>query len=651
MKKTRLVKPLPEHGQQQPWLPYFREFIENIRITSKDIKIDIDDPTSGTLKPFGSQLMALEQICAGLDRGIRFFVILKARQLGLTTIMLAIDLFWMIMHPGLQGALVVDEESNAEKNRLLLEYMIENLPRKIRPRIKRNSRKMMVLQDGSVLEYLTAGRKKGKDALGIGKGYNFIHGTEVSRWGDPAGFDNLMSAMSDRHPDRLCVLESTAHGMNHYRDLWQDCQDDPTRLAIFIGWWAKETYRIEKDDQRYAPYMTELDMTEKEKQQEREKIQVVSSRYGYRVEPEQVCWYRWYARNRQSEEGSMEENYPWHEDEAFVLTGSSYFKLDKLQTDLKYVMGDKVTHQVPLIFKGYKYDLGDSFVSSTFQIKQLDPAKTKRDDIELRVWEEPSKMGRYVIGLDPAYGRNDWQNNHCCTVFRCFADKLVQVAEYATHEPETYQVAWVLAHLAGAYRNCVINYEVNGPGNAIQRELKAVRLQLKAGMYAADVEKLGIRNALDLARWYLYHRPDTPGIGFAYGTMTTARTKHVMMTEFRDSHIVNRLVLRSRDMLEEMVKVIQDGDTIGSPGRQRDDRVFAAALAHKAWVDGIRNEMISKGMTFAVEMEKEIKAAVAETITFETSIVRDFFRTKEQAKAEAERVARWGSQRLAGPGS
>jgi hypothetical protein len=71
----------------------------------------------------------------------------------------------------------------------------------------------------------------------------------------------------------------------------------------------------------------------------------------------------------------------------------------------------------------------------------------------LKIWEEPIDTAYYVIGADPAYGSSDWADRFCIQIFRCYADGLDQVAEFATSELNTYQFAWVIAHLAGAYKN------------------------------------------------------------------------------------------------------------------------------------------------------------------------------------------------------
>src|ERR1700752_1797548 len=100
------------------WIPLFESFIKDLRINSKE-ELSLDG--KGTqLKMWDSQRRFLEEVGHGLDDGIRIFKCLKSRQLGITTISLAIDLFWLALHPGLTGALVTDSEKNRDVNRATL---------------------------------------------------------------------------------------------------------------------------------------------------------------------------------------------------------------------------------------------------------------------------------------------------------------------------------------------------------------------------------------------------------------------------------------------------------------------------------------------------------------------------------------------------
>ena len=71
----------------------FRDFLSHVKIYSKD---EIGEVTISLL---GSQRRFLNEIFEGLERDIHFFVILKARQLGISTITRILILFWAFMHP------------------------------------------------------------------------------------------------------------------------------------------------------------------------------------------------------------------------------------------------------------------------------------------------------------------------------------------------------------------------------------------------------------------------------------------------------------------------------------------------------------------------------------------------------------------------
>ena len=109
------------------WLPLFHKFISNLRIQSKDAPSDATG--QGTpLVLMGSQERFLQNIAEGLENNQRTFYCLKSRQLGVTTISLAIDLFFLAMYPGTRGALVVDEDRNRDSFRNILKMYISSFP-------------------------------------------------------------------------------------------------------------------------------------------------------------------------------------------------------------------------------------------------------------------------------------------------------------------------------------------------------------------------------------------------------------------------------------------------------------------------------------------------------------------------------------------
>ena len=160
-------------------------------------------------------------------------------------------------------------------------------------------------------------------------------------------------------------------------------------------------------------------------------------------------------------------------------------------------------------------------------------SKATPQNATLKVWEEPIDTAYYVIGADPAYGSSDWADRFCIQVYRCYADGLDQVAEFATSELNAYQYAWVIAHLAGAYKNSTLNLEVNGPGQAVIQELRNLKRQaaVLGGQTGRD-----LMDVLSHMTNYIWRRNDTIGgnLSNAIGFQTTAATKERMMNYMKD---------------------------------------------------------------------------------------------------------------------
>lgn len=615
---------LPNVGRdsKQRWLPLFLEFITYMSISSKELIGHEKQPLSQIL--YRAQRVFLEEICEGLDRGIHDFKNLKCRQAGISTICLAIDVFWLTVHDKMQGALVTDTEPNREKFRVLMEQYIESLPKGLRVGIRRHNRNLLELNNGSCLDYLVAGTKRGNTTLGQSRAINFLHATEIGSWASHEGIASLKASLAQKHPDRLYIWESTAHGYNDWHDMYTEAKDDPiSQKAFFIGWYMKEDYSFSPGSKEYEHYW--------DGQLDDEEIRLcgeVEKRYGVKITTGQIAWHRWYRTTQLPNEDLMNQNFPWTEDQAFILSGTSFFPLRRVADNIKYI---KEQH-VP--FKGYRYHMGENFLAT--EIEQVNrPAEA-----ELKIWEEPHPNGVYAMGVDPAYGRSD-NDNHAIELLRCYADRIVQVAEYATAAPETYQLSWVMAHLAGAYKNVKINAELQGPGAALMPALRHLRQLIDGGYLKEQAKSLGMEEIFDCVTWYLYHRPDSMTGNYVYNFQTNSITKPPMMNQFRDNYSLGIIQINSIALLHEMEKVVQDGTEIGASGKRRDDRTFAMGLANKAYVDWFRGRLIAEGMTYeAVKAQEKIQKAAPQA-TFVASIVGQFFQGREAAREQRQVDAAW----------
>ena len=621
------------------WIELFHEFIVPLRIYSKEVLSE--DEFGVPLELWASQQRFLSELAEGLEDGVRNFTCLKSRQLGITTISLVIDVFWCAMFPGTRAALVSDNESNRDENRSIIEGYIKSFPQGYFGeafKVVRANRSSMQFSNGSRITFLVAGTKKKGVSWAEGKGYSFAHKTEVSKYGDPDALKSFDESLAQANPDRLFITESTANGYNHFRNAWiQAKRDTATQHGFFIGWWASDINRIDKLDKRFALYGMYPPSGE-----EREKVRAVREQYGHVVTVEQLAWIRWKESDQTQDAHMLTQNQPWTEQEAFIQSGYSFFQTRVINQDLKHLHESNVAGLDEYVYDGYRYELGNDFWAMRLERITRQEEKPR---IELKVWEEPTPNGKYAIGFDPAYGRNEHKDRSAITVWRCFADKMVQVAEYATANVEVKHAAWAMAHLAGAYRDCIVNVELTGPGRIVMNEYDHLRDQLKSEAYAKFVKERDWTDALDNARWYLYHRQDQMGAGCAYNFETNWRTKQELMHQFRGAYTTRELFIRSRQLLEEMSAVVQDGNEIGAPESSgedcKDDRVFSAALAVRAWVNWIRRAQVANDETYERITQEESGEMAAATRNLNQIVYRFFRKKDEEAEAEPPRGPDW----------
>ena len=555
-------------------LKKFYKFCSELKIETKEEGLK----KMGNL--LGTQTYVMEEIQKGLDNDIHFFVILKGRQLGITTISLALDLYWQFTHPGWQGTLVADTEENRDMFRSTLAMYMDGLPKEYKIPLVAHNRNQMVLKNRSRLFYQIAGNKS---RLGQGKAITYLHGTETASWGNEEGLASLIASLAEKNAERLYMFESTAQGFNMFHDMYKTAKRAKTQRAIFCGWWRNEYYTVPADSNIYKVYWDgKLTGEEKEWHKDIKKL------YGFEINSRQMAWWRWKMAEGIKDDALMYQEFPPTEDYAFVMTGSSFFSHTRCTEAAKKSKTTDCDY--------YRYAFGQLF-QDTEVLKSTERLGT------LKIWEEPIDSAYYVIGADPAYGSSDWADRFCIQVYRCYADGLDQVAEFATSELNTYQFAWVIAHLAGAYKNSTLNLEVNGPGQAVINELRNLK-RLATSMGGATGRDL--MDVLGSMTNYIWRRNDTlGGLSNSIGYLTTANSKERMLQYMKDYFERGMMGILSMDTLEEMKGIVREGGFLGAPGRGKDDRVIASALAAVAYAEQIQPRLIAHKLSRHVSEAQE----------------------------------------------
>ena len=626
----------------------FYDFLKHVTIISKD-------EGRVRLEMYDAQRYFFDQIFDGLRHDQHWFVCGKGRQLGITTGCYLLDMFYPAAIPGIQGAIVFDSADNLRVFRELFKESIAALPPSHRLAIRggKDNRTYMAFENSNMLQYLVAGTKKGQGSLGRSRGLNYCHASEVSYYGDPEAFDNFQNTLSEVFPYACYIFESTGKGYGLLYDLWEDAvADQLTKRAIFVSWWRKRTYAIPKGTPLFKKYgWAQLSADE------REATEVVLRDYGHRITMEQWAWYRHRADPRARLEGGADDTgesdrqelitqeFPHFPEQMFRGTGTPFIPA-------QYLAPAEARAQKAL-FKAYTYHLGDDVTAT-----KIEPTRFI-NKAHLKVWVEPHPNGRYIVAADTAFGLSDEGDAFCAQVFRCYADRLVQVAEFCDRTVQPYQFAWVLIHLCGWYHNCRYVLELNGSGDAVWTEMKNLKTRLEEGSLRpprADPEaptdeelreENSWRNIFAKVMQYYYHRQDSlGGGGYNYHMRTTFENKFTFMCQMSDRFILGQLEVLSVQALKELRTLRKDGRSIQPEVKKKDDRAVTLGLGVKAYLDAEWRSLNAAGATYEAETEKDRLAGDGEdlAVRFMSGMMAHAVAQKSRMKRDAQRMARRGSR-------
>ena len=301
--------------------------------------VEIDTKEAGRchIDPWYSQRLVIDAVAKGLQEDVHEFVILKCRQVAITTCCSIIELFWALANEGVQGAIIADRTDNLERLRRIFASLLETLPDEWRGpehKLVQNNRSGMAFANRSVIDLMAAASNPD---LGASRALNMMHATECAQWKSLAGVESLKASLARQNPHRLYIWESIANGFNWFYGHCQQAKVDRHMRFIFIGFWANPTYSIPKDDPDYRIYWDGR-LTEEEIIRAR----FVKQHYAYTVKPEQIAWWRRESEFRADE--YMLRHYPWTEKECFIASGSRFFPAQRTMEIAEQLAGAGEQH-------------------------------------------------------------------------------------------------------------------------------------------------------------------------------------------------------------------------------------------------------------------------------------------------------------------
>lgn len=463
--------------------------------------------------------------------------VLKGRQEGFSTIVLAEHFLDTLFNPQVYALTIVPDDDAAENLFRIINRFYDNLhPELQSERPKKYSTKKLIEYRGhdSVIAIQTAGKKN----LGRSYTWNRVHVTEVDHIQD---FAQMMLGLKDSVDPKTgkWVYETTANGINSpMHNISKAVKDNESDFSYhFVPWTRMETYRIGDD----GPVGEDGLMENQRKWREQKIKQYMDD-----------------GLSESDAQNYFRQEYPQNDTECFIVSGGSVFDKQRLREDLsKAKSGEK----------------GDVLLVEKDGEKEYKFIKNSEGYLQIWKHPEPGWKNRYIVGVDVAEGIEvvKGTNDRDYSVIEVFdrigeSRKLEQVAEWRDRVDAVY-LTEVLHAILKYYNNPFTCVESNSDGVVVNRYL------LDKYRYTNVYHRRVLSQDYDM---------ESKSVGFK----THRGTRPVLISEFLklyNSANESDIVIRSRALLEEMHTFIRDSKGVprGASGCH-DDLVMSTALTVEA---------------------------------------------------------------------
>lgn len=315
----------------------------------------------------------------------RFDIILKGRKLGMSTRIIAGDLWACAFKPN-QHAIFIAQTKEETKKQLeeRVKTMIRNSDLPLGAVVQADTVYFPAMNSRYYIG--AAGSKK----FGRGSDITRYHLSELAWWEDPELLTGIEEGLLENAVGRI---ETTANGTNFFHKLWKRSVAGEGRYKpIFVAWWRHPKYSIK------GAILKEFT------EQERELRDTLG------LNMEQLAWRRTKIASMSRPE-LFDQEFPSTPDVAFLSSGRMVFDWVALQHH-------EAACSEPT-FRGFLRDRGD--------MMDMVPSPSG----SLRIWESPKPGHIYVIGADICEGLDESiEDASYSAAFILDAGDMRQVAEW-----------------------------------------------------------------------------------------------------------------------------------------------------------------------------------------------------------------------------
>lgn len=502
--------------------------LEQLKVRNKQAQLVNLSRTQGAYAWVQGPIVAEVERQYNAGKPVRI-IILKARQLGCSTITEAILFLWAFIHPGSFNQIISFEKIQTEYLYEMTRRYWETGPFKaVYPGTRYNSKQQIVWEDppGSSIKVDTAG----KDEVARGTTVHACHSSEVSKWGDAT--DSIIPGLQEAIPyehGTFWLLESTANGVGgYYYDTWQAAvAGESDFVPMFFPWFLHDEYEVREHFLRYQ----DLDDEEQE---------LVEFMLRQGVERDRVlgklAWRRKKIAGFPGGVDQFHEEHPSTPTEAFLSSGSNVFPLDHLMACYNPHIGHD---------RGALQNTGGA----------LEFVKLDRGHMFVYLTPDRSKRQRYVVAVDPTW---TVEGDPACIQVLNRATMEQAAVWRASATPET--VGEIALAIAYWYNTALLNTEIQGGGRTV----------------------MDIWRRANYPHIWTDRRPDKRRQSDAVlGWYTTRESKNYMLGLTKGALTRRELKLHHPGTFYEMTQYVCLPDGTFGPARRsgHDDSVMALCLA------------------------------------------------------------------------
>lgn len=426
---------------------FFRYASNNLWIKDKDANITKIDFNK-------AQLAIINRVLELLDQGkpVRL-IILKARQMGLSTVIEALVYWWVTNHKNITAMIVSHDDASSKNLYNMFKRYYENSNPIFQPTRKYNTRNDIVfdVDDKTKAE----AKRLGVDSPGLGSviktgtaqntsvgrsdTLQIVHGSEIGEWDNGEELVASLLQTVPLRPNTMIFLESTAKGRgNYFHKEWEAAKKgDSIFEPFFFPWWQHDEYEI---DEKVTDY-------------DEEELGIIDQFRLAGIEedrwPKKIAYRRYKKKEFSSDPMKIYQEYPSTDFEAFLASGRARFDIGSL-----LALERHANSQEPPKFYSLEEKRGRVIVAN------------EEKEAPLKIWDLPDSREDYVIGADVAEGISISSTSKSgdysvAEVMR--KSDMKTVARWRGHiDPDKF--GDVIDKLGRFYNNALVGVEVNNHG-------------------------------------------------------------------------------------------------------------------------------------------------------------------------------------------